>query len=71
MAGAALHAVISYLTGVSADKDKAMVALALLRMNKSAPASPRRNGPRREIGDEETDLEEFTPEQLRRLAGDG
>jgi hypothetical protein len=67
-AGAALRIIIGYLAGEHADKDKAMVALALLRMNKTAPASPRRNGPRRETEDE-TDIDGFTEEQLKRLEG--
>jgi len=67
--GAALRIVIGYLTDEHADKDKAMVALALLRMNKPVSA-PRRNGPHR-LTEDETDIGEFSKDQLRRLTGDG
>ena len=65
--GAALRIIIGYLTDEHADKDKAMVALALMRMNK--PVSPRagRNKP---VSGDETDLDGFNEEQLKRLEGD-
>ena len=66
--GAALRIIVGYLTDEHADKDKAMVALALLRMNK--PGSPPRNGGRKRDTEDETDLEEFTSEQLKRLKPD-
>ncbi len=65
--GAALRIVVGYLTNEHSDKDRAMVALALLRMNKGA-ASPRGNG--RRDAEDETDLGEFSEEQLKRLTGD-
>ncbi len=67
-AGAAIRIIVGYLTGEHYDKDKAMVALALLRMNK--PVSPR-NGPNKPVSEDETDLEEFSEDQLKRLTGDG
>ncbi|KKK89437.1 hypothetical protein LCGC14_2733110, partial [marine sediment metagenome] len=50
------------------DKDKAMVALALLRMNKVAP-TPARAGVSRRDTEDETDLDEFSEDQLKRLTG--
>ncbi len=67
-AGAAIRIIVGYLTGEHYDKDKAMVALALLRMNK--PVSPPRNGGRKPVSEDETDLEEFSVDQLKRLTGD-
>ncbi|KKL89794.1 hypothetical protein LCGC14_1911170 [marine sediment metagenome] len=64
--GAALRIIIGYLVDEHADKDKAMVALALLRMNKP---SPPRNGPRKPVEDE-TDIDGFSEDQLKRLEGD-
>jgi hypothetical protein len=66
--GAALRHLVGYLSGENEDKDRAMVALALLRMNK--PSSPPRNGPRRTDTEDEPGLEEFSTEQLKRLTGD-
>jgi len=66
-AGAAFRIIIGYLAGEHSDKDKAMVALAVMRMNKTS-TTPRRNGPRR-TDEDETDLEEFSEEQLKRLTG--
>ena len=68
VAGAALRVIVGYLTGEHTDKDKAMVALALLRMNKPVSA-PRRNGPHR-LTEDETDIGEFSEDQLKRLTGD-
>ena len=68
VAGAALRVIIGYLTDEHADKDKAMVALALLRMNKPVSA-PRRNGVNR-LTEDETDVEGFSKAQLSRLEGD-
>ncbi len=68
VAGAALRVIVGYLTGENTDKDKAMVALALLRMNKGEkPKPPRREDP----AEEDTDIPEFSKDQLRRLTGDG
>lgn len=67
-AGAAVRIIVGYLTGEHYDKDKAMVALALLRMNKPV-STPRRNGPR-SPNEDETDLDEFSEDQLKRLTGD-
>ena len=68
-AGAAIRIIVGYLTGEHYDKDKAMVALALLRMNKPPPA-PRGNGRgKRDTGDE-TDIDGFSEDQLKRLTGD-
>ena len=67
-AGAAIRIIVGYLTGEHFDKDKAMVALALLRMNK--PVSPPRKGERKPVSEDETDLDEFSEEQLKRLTGD-
>ena len=64
--GAALRIIIGYLTDEHADKDKAMVALALLRMNK--PVSPR-TGRNKPVSEDETDLAGFNEEQLKRLEG--
>ena len=66
--GAALRIIIGYLVDEHADKDKAMVALALLRMNK--PVSPPRNGPRKPVSEDETDIAGFSKDQLKRLTGD-
>jgi hypothetical protein len=68
-AGAAIRILIGYLTNENDDKDRAMVALALLRMNK--PVSPPRNGGRKPGSEDETDLEEFSEEQLTRLEPNG
>ena len=66
-AGGALRVIVGYLTGEHYDKDKAMVALALLRMDKTKPAVPSR----RELRDseDETDLGGFNEDQLKRLTG--
>ena len=63
--GAALRIIIGYLTDEHADKDKAMVALALMRMNKPAPS-----GRKKPMSEDETDLDGFNEEQLKRLEGD-
>ncbi len=68
-AGAAIRILIGYLTKENEDKDRAMVALALLRMNK--PPTPPRNGGRKRDTEDDTDIEEFSVEQLKRLTGDG
>ena len=65
--GAALRIIIGYLTDEHADKDKAMVALALMRMNK--PVSPR-TGRNKPASEDETDLDGFNEEQRKRLEGD-
>ena len=65
--GAALRVLVGYLTGENEDKDRAMVALAVLRMNKVAP--PVRTGSRVPDFGDETDTDEFSEEQLKRLAG--
>ena len=67
--GAALRIVIGYLTDEHADKHKAMVALSLLRMNK--PVSTARHKTTDRFNEDETDLEEFSEDQLKRLEGDG
>jgi hypothetical protein len=66
-AGAAIRIIVGYLTGEHYDKDKAMVALALLRMNK--PPKPQGNGRGKRDTEDETDLEEFSEDQLKRLEG--
>ena len=66
--GAALRILVGYLTGENEDKDRAMVALALLRMNKP-PTPPRGNG-RRGRDEDETDIEGFSEDQLKRLTGE-
>ncbi len=68
-AGAAIRIIVGYLTGEHYDKDKAMVALALLRMNKP-PAPTGKGGGKRDTEDE-TDLSEFSEEQLKRLKPNG
>ena len=68
-AGAAIRIIVGYLTGEHFDKDKAMVALALLRMNKPLRVTGKRNGEK--VDEDETDLEEFSEDQLKRLTGDG
>jgi len=65
--GAALRIIIGYLVDEHADKDKAMVALALLRMNK--PPAPTRNGGRKRDTEDETNTDGFSQEQLERLTG--
>ncbi len=64
-AGAAIRIIVGYLTGEHYDKDNAMVALGLLRMNK--PVSPPRNGGRKPVSEDETDIDEFSVDQLKRL----
>ena len=66
-AGAAIRIIVGYLTGEHYDKDKAMVALALLRMNK--PPAPTRNGGRKRDTEDETNTDGFSQEQLERLTG--
>ncbi len=65
--GAALRVIVGYLTGEHMNKDKTMVALALLRMNRPQ-APPKGNG--RRDNEDETDLTEFSEDQLKRLEGD-
>ena len=67
-AGAATRILIGYLTGENDDKDRAMVALALLRMNK--PPRPTRGNGKKGDDEDETDLSEFSVDQLKRLTGD-
>ena len=70
-AGAAIRIIVGYLTAEHYDKDKAMVALALLRMNK--PVSPPPNGARgrnKPVSEGETDLDEFSEDEIKRLTGD-
>ncbi|KKM79029.1 hypothetical protein LCGC14_1353930 [marine sediment metagenome] len=69
LGGAALRIIGGYLTDEHSDKDKAMVALALLRMNKPPPA-PTRNGRGKRDTEDETDIDGFSEDQLRRLEGD-
>ena len=72
VAGAALRIIIGYLTDEHADKDKAMVALALLRMNSGGKMTRTLRENRTVIaGEDETDLQEFSEDQLKRLEGDG
>ncbi len=70
--GAALRILVGYLTGENEDKDRAMVALALLRMTKT-PA-PRGNGSSTRYAvsnaEDETDIDGFSEDQLKRLTGD-
>ncbi len=68
-AGAALRIIIGYLAGEHSDKDKAMVALALLRMNKPGPNGRQSRG--RPVAKDDTDLKEFSEDQLKRLTGGG
>ena len=68
--GAALRIIIGYLTDEHADKDKAMVALALLRMNKPPPSLGRRVHAAMEQANEENARAGFDEEQLKRLEGD-
>lgn len=71
-AGAAIRIIVGYLTGEHYDKDRAMVALALLRMNKT-PAPRDKGGTHFAMsngGDDETDIDGFSEEQLKRLTGD-
>ena len=67
-AGAAIRIIVGYLTGEHYDKDKAMVALALLRMNKPVPNGRQSRG--KTVTEDETDLDEFSEDQLKRLTGD-
>ncbi len=67
-AGVAIQVAVGYLAKKHADKDRAMVALALLRMNK--PVSPPRNGGRKPVSEDETDTDRYSIEQLKRLTGD-
>jgi hypothetical protein len=67
-AGAAIRILIGYLTNENDDKDRAMVALALLRMNK--PPKPQGNGRGKRDTEDETDIDEFSADQLKRLTGD-
>ena len=69
-AGAAIRIIVGYLTGEHPDKDKAMVALALLRMNKPPPP-PRGNGRGSRDTEDETDVDGFSEDQLKRLTGNG
>ncbi len=65
--GAALRHLVGYLAGENADKDRAMVALALLRMDKPPPP-PRGNG-RKKDDEDEPDLDKFSEDQMKRLTG--
>ena len=67
-AGAAIRIIVGYLTGEHYDKDKAMVALALLRMNK--PTAPIRNGRGKRDIEDETDIDGFSEDQIKRLTSD-
>ncbi len=66
--GAALRVIVGYLTGEHQNKDKTMVALALLRMNRPVPNGRQSRGKRDD--EDETDLTEFSEDQLKRLEGD-
>ncbi len=66
-AGAAIRIIVGYLTGEHYDKDKAMVALALLRMNK--PVSPPRGNGKRGDPEDDPDLEGLSEDQIKRLTG--
>ena len=68
-AGAAIRIIVGYLTGENADKDKAMVALALLRMNR--PPKPQGNGEENKDDENKPDLSEFSKDQRKRLTGEG
>ena len=67
LGAAALNCIRGYFSKEHADKDRVMVALALLRMNK--PVSPPRNGGRKPVSEDETDIDEFSVDQLKRLTG--
>ncbi len=67
-AGAAIRIIVGYLTGEHYDKDKAMVALALLRMNKPKPVVFTKK--ELQAYEDETNLAEFSEDQLKRLTGD-
>jgi hypothetical protein len=68
--GAALRIIIGYLTDEHTDKDKAMVALALLRMNKPGPSIGQQAHAAMERVNDETALDRFSEEQRKRLEGD-
>jgi len=65
--GAALRHLVGYLAGENEDKERAMVALALLRMSRPNPTP--RDGPRRRDTEDETDVDGFSEDQLKRLTG--
>ena len=67
-AGAAIRIIVGYLTGEHYDKDKAMVALALLRMNK--PTAPIRNGSGKRDAEVDLVLGEYSEDEQKRLEGD-
>ncbi len=66
--GAAIRILVGYLTGENSDKDRAMVALALLRMSKTPGPNGRQSRGKRDTEDD-TDIEEFSVDQLKRLTG--
>lgn len=69
LAGAALVAVVEYLTG-GTDAERARLGLSVLKM-RTAKGQPGR--PRKEIPDDdedETDISEFSAEQIGKLTGD-
>ncbi|KKK52595.1 hypothetical protein LCGC14_3103310 [marine sediment metagenome] len=69
MEGAALRVVQGYLSGEHDNKDRATTALALLRLVRAkAPGRPRKD-PNRRDDEEDTDLDEFSEEAIKRLAG--
>lgn len=65
----AVRILVGYISGENDDRSRAMMALALLRMNKTP--TPRDGSGPKPLGEEDTDLDEFSEAQLRRLAGDG
>jgi hypothetical protein len=67
---AAVRLIVGYLAmDVVPDKERAMFALALLRYKKTPKSARPPNGRGKRDAEDETDLEEFSEEQLKRLTG--
>ncbi len=65
----AVRLIIGYMSmDVLPDKDRAMFALALLRYKKSPGSKSSTSGGKRD-NEDETDLAEFSKDQLKRLEG--
>ncbi len=69
----AVSVLARYISGGEGSKDKAMVALALMKILKPSKVGRPPNGPHRNGVDEDdedgSDLREFSSEQIKRLRG--
>lgn len=69
MAGTTLAIIVGYLTGDHADRGKAAIALSILKMTRAKTKAAKNGAPK--LDEDETDLDEFSEEQLKRLIPGG